>query len=113
MSGFGELRGLALEVNLDVHGFAVTVQRPEPDITPIVTTGIWLQEAGPGVLDLGRPALRRTLVLPSAEVPTVPSSTVILAPEVDGGPVLRWRVDGHEAQQPGQWRVVVVPDPQS
>lgn len=109
------LRALAFDLNVSAHGVDVTVTTPDPDAEPIETRGIWATpttELLPGGFDVQRAEPRRVLVLPSAEVPTVPRGTIILAPEHLGGDVLRWRVDGIDRIEVGQHRVVVILDPE-
>jgi hypothetical protein len=107
----GPLRTLALELNLAAHGVAATVTRPFPDNTPIETTGIWqrpLDETQPIGTDFTRREPRRVLVLPRSVLSTLPRGTTIGAPELAGGPVLAWRVDGLDrANEPDTWRAIL------
>jgi hypothetical protein len=106
------LRSLAFSLNLSAHGVDATVTRPAPDNTPIVTTGIWLQpleESRPYGTDFQRREPRRVLVLPRANVPTLPRGSAVVAPETRGGTPITWRVDGFDrAVDPDYWRAIVV-----
>lgn len=96
----------------DAFGVPATVTRPAPDDTPIETTGVWVSPAVldvPAGFDLQRADRRRLLSLRRDEVPTVPRGTVIEAPERDADDVASWRVDGIEAMDADQVRVLVVP----
>lgn len=108
----GPLRTLALSVNLNVHGVDATVTRPSPDNAPIVTRGIWstpIEDVQPVGADFRRREPRKVLVLPRADVPTLPSGTLIDAPDAIGGPVVAWRFDGFASPaEDGYWRAIVV-----
>ncbi len=108
----GPLRTLALSINMSAHGVAATVTRPSPDTIPISTRGIWLRpmdDAQPFGTSLKRVAPRRVMVLSRAEVPTLPHGSLIAAPEITGGAVQAWRVDGFEqAADPDHWKAIVM-----
>lgn len=110
----GPLRALVLDLNISAHGVPVTVTRPFPDDTPIVTTGIWLTTTTddmPAPVDFQRRDVRRVLAVSRASVATIPRGTLILAPEKAGDAIQRWRVDGVDRQEADHNRVVVVADP--
>ena len=85
----GPLRGLATELAFDAHGVPATVTRPFPDVTPIVTRGIWMTpglsrpftEAFPRDFALQRREPERVMALQRSAVPTVPKGTRIDASE--------------------------------
>jgi hypothetical protein len=112
------LRSVVRDANFAAHGVAATVTRPWPDDTPITTTGIWCTpglsrpfiEAVPGDFDLQRRDRHRVMALMVKDVATLPKRTRIDAPEVDGGPVLAWRVDSTEYADALHRRVIVVPE---
>lgn len=107
------LRTLSLSLVMAAHGVSATVTRPAPDSTPVSTTGLWLttpqDEAQPYGVDISRRDPRRVLVLPRADLSSVPRGTSISAPEVLGGAAKTWRVDGIDQVQGDHWRVLVVP----
>jgi hypothetical protein len=106
---FGALRDLALDLNLNVHGFPVTVTRPFPDDTPVVTRGLWLRvqnETQPFGRDLRNVQPRRALVLPLLAITAVPRGSTITAPAKLGGPDQVWKADG--AEQPTETDHLVV-----
>lgn len=98
---------------LTAFGLAITVTRPAPDNTPIATTGIWVggwvAETQPYGADFRRREPRRRLDVVRAAVPTMPSGTLIAAPEVKGGAVKTWQFEGFTDEQddPDFWRVFV------
>jgi hypothetical protein len=99
----------------DRFGVPVTVTRPAPDDTPIETTGIFVEVAEmdvPSGLAFQRKEPQRLLALMRTEVPTVPRGTAVLAPELLGGEVLRWRIDGLERADADHHRVYLIPDPE-
>jgi hypothetical protein len=111
----GDLRALVLTTNLATHGIPVTVTRPFPDDTPIVTRGIWMTDTTggvPGSLDFQRREPTRVMVLSRAAVPTVPRGTRIVAPENPGGEDATWRVDAIERIEADHVRVMVIPAPE-
>jgi len=114
----GPLRGLATELAFDAHGVPATVTRPFPDVTPIVTRGIWMTpglsrpftEAFPRDFALQRREPERVMALQRSAVPTVPKGTRIDASELPGGEVKSWRVDAVDYTDAAQCRVFVVPE---
>lgn len=107
------LRGLALGATFDVLSVAITVTRPAPDNSPIVTTGIWLdslEEDRPVGTDLTRREPRRVMAVQrTASLGSMPRTTIIVAPELEGGSSLSWRVEGYErSMEPDLMRVVLV-----
>jgi hypothetical protein len=118
MVDFGPARDLVLGLNLDFHGFPVTVTRPAPNDTPIATRGLWLRplaEAQPYGTDWRNAQPRRILVLPKttlgtgvAAVPTCPRGTTIAAPVKLGDANVNWVAEGDP--QPAEndcWYVTV------
>lgn len=108
----GPLRTLALDLNFSAHGVAATVTRPAPDDDPIVTTAIWVTPTTnplPAGLALQRHDQRRVLALKRADVPTVPTKTLIVAPPKAGDADQTWRVDGTDRVEPDHVRVTVQP----
>lgn len=111
----GSLRDLVLELNFSAHGIAMTVTRPLPDNTPIVTRGIWLTpltEDGPVGTDLARREPRRVVALRRADVSAVPRGTLILAPEKSGDADRTWKVEGPERLEADHGRYLVVQVPE-
>lgn len=108
---FGPLRSLVLGLNQAAHGVDATVTRPAPDNAPIATKVIWvLEPVGDGQpfgTDFRRGDPRRVLAIVKADVPTLPRGTVVLAPDVDGGTVHTWLVDGIDRALDDQWRAVM------
>ena len=108
----GPLRALALQLNVSAHGVPATVQLEYPDVgDPIETRGIWVTqftESLPDSLELQRREPIKVMALRRDEVPTVPRGTTIQAPEVMGGPVLGWKVDGMARVDNDHHRVVLV-----
>jgi hypothetical protein len=108
---FGSLRSLVLGINQAVHGVGATITRPAPDNTPIAATVIWVVEpvgdSQPYGADFRKVEPRRTLMVPKADVPTMPRGTVIVAPEVDGESNKTWQFDGFERALADQWRIFV------
>lgn len=112
----GSLRALALEINLSAHGVPATITRPSPDDTPIETTGIWegvvpIDYPRSGTLQRNEP--KRVFAIPTADVPTVPRGTIILAPLRTDLTPERWRVDATDRVDVDHVRVIVIPDPES
>jgi hypothetical protein len=87
----------SFEPLLDAFGVPATVTLPAPDDTPIETVGIWLapfyQDDPTGSGFPRRESIRVFAVRKSA-VPRLPIGTLIAAPELAGGDVVTWRVDG-------------------
>jgi len=93
-------------------GVPATVTRPAPDDTPIDTEVIWLPPPPTDVpfgLELQRQEPKRILSIPLADVPTVPTGTLIACPEVLAGAVQQWTVDGFDRYEFDAVRVIVVP----
>jgi hypothetical protein len=97
---------------LDSLGVSATVRRPAPDDEPIETTVIWV---GPLPMEVPisgefqRQEPLRVLAIPLSDVPTVPSGTLIEAPEEKGLASQTWKVDGEARREYDHVRVVVVP----
>ena len=87
--------------------------RPAPDDTPIETTVIWVPPIPfdvPAGFDLQRQDPKLMLAIPSVDVPTVPRGTTVECPEVLGGEIKAWRVDGFDRYEFDAVRVFVVLD---
>lgn len=103
------IRALVVDRQFQAHGVAITV-------TPvggaaIQTRGIWLtpaMEDVPRSADFQRREPRRILALPRAAVPSLPVKSDVLAPDVSGGAVKAWKVDGFDRIEADQLRVIVV-----
>lgn len=114
---FGSLRMLAHQAAFSTMGVAATITRPEPDDTPITTTVIWLssvtEDAFGGGMDLQRREAKRSFAVMRSAVPSMPRGSKLSAPDLPGGTVRRWRVDGVERAEPDQmrYRAVLDPDP--
>lgn len=94
-------------------GVPATVTRPVSD--PIETTGIWVPTAAvdvPESADFRRREAQRVMAFRRDQVPTAPKGTIVLAPEVTGGPVLRFVVDGPEHADREIHQVYLTPDPE-
>lgn len=104
----GALRTLVRDLNVSAHGLDVTV-------TPlgqaaIATRGIWVLpqvEDHPVGSDLQRREPRKVLALKRDIVGVPPRGSVILAPEVVGGAIKTWRVDGIERVEAELTRLIV------
>lgn len=103
----GSLRALALDVNFSAHGVPAIVTLSRED--PITTRGIWLQPTTEDVPvgDFTRREPRRVMALRRDEVPSVPRGTLIVAPEISGGPDKAWRADGMDRVDADHHRVIV------
>lgn len=113
MDGFGDLRALTLDLNLQAHGVAITVTTPTGEAVTGIR-GIWLtpiSDGWPGGLDLQRTAPKRILAVRRTDVPSLPRGTAIVAPEQAGGTDRGWRVEGVERIDADHHRAVVVLDP--
>jgi len=106
-----------------VFGVPATVTRPAS--APILTTGIWVPMAAvdsPDGADFGRRETQRVMAFRREtqrvmafrrdDVPTIPKGTIVLAPDVTGGPVLRFVVDGPEHADREIHQVYLTPDPE-
>ena len=93
-------------------GVPVTITRPAPDNAPIATTGVWLEpntEDQPFGTDVRRAEPRRLLAIPRSALAMVPvRGTTVAAPEIEGGTVKTWRVDGVERSDADHWRLFVI-----
>lgn len=112
---FDALREWALSVQVDCTGIPITVTRPAPDDTQVNTTGVWierpLEEPRPFGRDVQHLGARKVLgIRRSTELQSAPRGTLILAAELEGGPVKTWRVDGgyQAAVEPDLMRLVLV-----
>lgn len=85
-----------MAVFLNAFGVAATVTRPAPDDDTIETIGIWVP---PDTVELPGSEFRRRdqiriLAFDVDAVPTLPTGTLITAPERKGEAVKTWVVDG-------------------
>jgi len=99
---------------LSTFGVPATVVRPAPDDAPIATTGVWLSRAAeqfPGGAEIRRAQRDYLMALPVADLPTVPLLTRVAAPDIGGGPVLSWIVDGFDRLDAEFRYVILVPEP--
>ena len=82
---------------LRAFGVAATVTRPAPDDAPIVTEGIWVPLDSVSVPEgtvWDRREQLRCIAFDVNAVPTLPTGSLIAAPERKGGTVQTWFVDG-------------------
>jgi hypothetical protein len=97
---------------LEAFGVPATVTRPAPNDTPIDTTALWIaplpQDVPLGGGEFTRQEPRRVLALPLSEVPTVPTKTLIEAPEALGLPTQTWIVDSIDRIEYDHVRVMVL-----
>jgi hypothetical protein len=104
-----------LDPIFEAFGVPATVTRPAPDEIPILTTGVWVSPLTldmPPAMEFQRKESQRVMALTRTEVPTVPRGTIIEAPEMLGGTVQRWRIDGIEQTDSDHHRVFLLPDPE-
>lgn len=79
------------------RAFGVAATVTIPDGSPVSTTAVWLSPDTvqlPGGLEFQRSDSRRVIALSREDVPSIPRSTVIVAPEPQGDTNKTWRVDG-------------------
>lgn len=91
------LRGLVLEVNFSAHGVPAQITRPAPDDTVIPTSVIWVPTENqqlPAGAGFGRVGPTHLMAIRLDEVATVPTGTVVLAPEPGATTAVGWKVDG-------------------
>lgn len=98
-------------------GVPVTVQWPAPDLTKAVVTGVWIPEftvdvPGGGLANARREP-RRVMAFRRDQVTTVPQKMLVVAPDIDGGPVRGWRVESVEYSDAEHFRVLLVRDDQA
>lgn len=104
-----------MSVCLDAFGVPITVTRPAPENTPVSATGIWLpdfMEDIPAGTSFQRREPRRVLAVSLQEVGSLPRGTVIEAPLLADGPLVRWRVDAFDRIDSDHARVTVVEAPE-
>jgi hypothetical protein len=98
-------------VMFDVMGVPATVTRAVPHDTPIETVLIWVDRSTPESPDgarVPRRDVRRIAVLNPLDVDTIPTGTRVAAPELQGGVVRQWKVDGIDRVDADQVRVVLI-----
>lgn len=90
------------------------VVRPTPNEAPVTTIGVWLppQTEDVGLSNIQRREPRYVVAFPRADLPVIPRGTIVTSPNVLGGEVLRWRVDGFDRYEFDLIRVTVVPFPE-
>lgn len=102
----------SMAVFLRAFGVDATVTRPAPDDDPITTVGIWVP---PDTVELPGSEFQRReqiriLAFDVDAVPTLPTGTLITAPERKDDAVKTWVVDGQapvNAIDADQRRVIV------
>lgn len=93
--------------------FALPATVTRPGQAPIDTAIVWIQpltQDFPVGTEFTLREWRRVGALRLDEVPTAPTGTVIVAAEIEGGPLKTWRVDGIEKIEADHVRVVVIPE---
>lgn len=108
----GALRALVRDLNFEAHGIDITVSRTGIDETPLATRGIWVTPITDDV-PVGNEFQRREpikVLAISSTIGGVPRGSIVMAPELSGGTIRRWRVDGVERQEVDHGRFVVLPD---
>lgn len=106
----GDLRPDAAAA-FDVLGVPATITPVNG--TPVATAVIWispLTAASPSGGPLTRRDPTKTAAVLISDVPALPRGSAIQAPELEGGPVLGWRVEEFESGDVDQYRVIVVRD---
>lgn len=101
---------IPLEPIFAAFGLAADVTTPDAE-SPITTTVVWSSvetDDVPGGSAFQRREPLRVAGLKRSEVPTVPRGTLIVAPEVLGGAVKTWRVDGTDRVDVDMVRVIVM-----
>src|SRR5689334_23375901 len=102
---------VAMSAVMRAFGVPATVTRPAPNDAPITTTVAWVNattDALPDGLDLQRAEHMKLLAISLTDVPTVPRHTVIVTPEIKGGPNKTWQVESTLSRQFDEVRVLVV-----
>lgn len=96
----GTLRTLAHDIVDSVHGVPIVITRSTPDDEPVATTGVWVRErdeAPPFGTEQARRQPRKVLLIQrTAALSEIPRGSIIAAPELDSGQVLRWEVQGYD-----------------
>ena len=110
--GLGALRALAMGQTFDAFSVPITVTRPFPADTPVITTGVWtkpIDEAAPYGHEMARREPPKVLAIQrTATLDVVPRGSVILAAETDDGTVLTWRSVGTDGMTSADLIRVVV-----
>lgn len=94
----------------DAFGVPGSVTRPAPDDDPIDTVLVWSAPAPidtPAQADYTRRAARRIIGISLDDVPTVPTETIIVAPEALGGDIQTWKVDAIDRLEFDHVRAIV------
>ena len=107
---------LDLRVPMDplfaAFGVPATVTRPVPEDEPLEATGVWVSEDAmemPGNSALRRREQIRVMAFRRSEVATIPTGTLVVAPELLGGDERTWRVDSYAGGDSEVHRVYLVP----
>jgi len=100
-----------LDPFLDAFGVPATVTRPVPEESPVTTTAVWVatpeEDPQPVGTVFRRREPRRILVLPRADLATLPNGTTIVAAEEVGSVEKTWIVDGLDRVEADTWRAIV------
>jgi hypothetical protein len=93
----------------DAFGVPATVVRTDRHITTDVVWHPPTQDLAPATGEFRGAATIRILAVSKADVDALPDGTEVSCPEVPGGPVRIWTVDGQLKSDDDHWRVLVVP----
>ena len=117
---YGALRTMTLDMQFSVYGVPATVTPVNGDATDAMV--IWLpplqEDLAYSSQELQRREPRRILAVRTAEVPSLPRGSRIVAAEYGSSAARTWKVDGvvkagetggRERFDPLQLRVIVVP----
>lgn len=94
---------------LGAFGVSAVVTRPGLD--PITTEVVWVPAApnfAPEGMDFQALSMRKVLAIPRATVPTLPTGTVVLVAEIDGGAPATFVVDAIDRHESDHIRAVMV-----
>jgi hypothetical protein len=101
----------SIDSPFDTFGVAATITPVGGSAT--AATIVWLTPATQGFPAGGeftRKEIVRTAAVRRSDVATLPKGSAIVAPEIEGGTRLGWRVDEFEHGDPEHQRVVVIRD---
>lgn len=108
------LRALVFQVNTSAHGTPVTITVPYGDPVELDAV-IWLTpqtEDVPGDGVFRRKEAQQVIVVPRADVPSLPRGTVVVGAPYAGDTTQRWLVDGIERVEADRVYAVLVPAPE-
>jgi hypothetical protein len=111
--GVDALRAVATSAAFAALGTPATIT-PAGDDVAITTTVIWLaalNEDLPRSATFARRDVVRVLSVDRSVVTSLPRDSIIRAAEIDGGPIVAWRVDAVERVDSEDMRVRVLRDP--